>query len=78
MSLGFELEKTCKSFSCNIFFQGKGDKNLLKKISEVRYLSQDYLNMGGHELILSIDDKDDERRELYHEYSELLSEKGLI
>jgi len=70
--------KTCKPFSCNTFFQEKGDKNPLKKISEVCYLSQDYLNMGGHELILSIDDKDDKRRELYHKYFELLSEKRLI
>ena len=36
--------KTCKPFSCNTFFQEKGDKNPLKKISEVCYLSQDYLN----------------------------------
>jgi len=69
--------KTCKMISEDkTHLNGNG--NCGRKIIETCYLSQEYMDMRGHKLILTMNDQNDKKRELYNKYLQLLSERGLI
>jgi hypothetical protein len=70
--------RTCKAILDDKHTLNGNNGNCVKKVIEICYLSQDDLSMGGHKLTLRINDPHDKRRELYHKYFNILSEKELI